>query len=97
MSACSIKVRGVVQGVGFRPFVFRLAQANLLAGWVFNGEGGVEIFVEGADCNVESFVEELKSTPPPAARIAEIEIRTTEPAGLNGFTIRDSRDRKSVV
>ena len=48
-SACSIKVRGVVQGVGFRPFVYRLARANTLAGWVLNGEEGVEIFVEGAD------------------------------------------------
>jgi hydrogenase maturation protein HypF len=90
MSACSIKVRGVVQGVGFRPFVFRLARANLLAGWVFNGEGGVEIFVEGSDQNLETFVQKLKAEPPPAARIAEIEIRSTEPTGLSNFTIRES-------
>jgi hydrogenase maturation protein HypF len=91
MSACSIKVRGVVQGVGFRPFVFRLARANTLAGWVFNGEEGVEIFLEGADEKLEAFVEELKAAPPPAARIAEIEVRTSEPVGLNDFTIRGSR------
>ena len=46
-SACSIRVRGVVQGVGFRPFVYRLAQANTLAGWVLNGDQGVEIHLEG--------------------------------------------------
>lgn len=90
MSACSIKVRGVVQGVGFRPFVFRLARANTLAGWVFNGREGVEIFLEGADRSLEAFVEEMKAAPPPAAQIAEIEIRTAEPVGLSDFTIRDS-------
>ena len=48
-SARSIRVRGVVQGVGFRPFVFRLARANALAGWVLNEEDGVEIHLEGAE------------------------------------------------
>jgi hydrogenase maturation protein HypF len=90
MSACSIKVRGVVQGVGFRPFVFRLARANTLAGWVFNGQEGVEIFLEGADRSLEAFVEEMKAAPPPAALIAEMEIRTAVPLGLNDFTIRES-------
>ena len=98
MSACSIKVRGIVQGVGFRPFVFRLARANTLAGWVFNGEEGVEIFLEGPEQKLEAFVEELKTAPPPAAQIAEIEVRTTEPVGLNDFTIRVShrRDRPTT-
>jgi hydrogenase maturation protein HypF len=90
MSACSIKVRGVVQGVGFRPFVFRLARANTLAGWVLNGEEGVEIFLEGADQSLEAFVQELRTAPPPASRIAEIEVQSSEPVGLSGFTIRES-------
>ncbi len=65
MSACSIKVRGVVQGVGFRPFVFRLARANTFAGWVFNGEEGVEIFLEGADQATSKLsCSELKAAPP---------------------------------
>ena len=71
-SACSIKVRGVVQGVGFRPFVYRLARANTLAGWVLNGEEGVEIFVEGADKGLKAFVQELTAAPPSAAHITEI-------------------------
>jgi hydrogenase maturation protein HypF len=86
-----IKVRGVVQGVGFRPFVFRLARANTLAGWVFNGEEGVEIFLEGADDGLEAFVHELKTAPPPAAQIAEIEVIASEPCGIREFTIRESR------
>src|ERR1700683_3144843 len=97
-SACSIKVRGLVQGVGFRPFVFRLARANTLAGWVLNGEEGVEIFLEGAEQSVKAFVQALKSEPPPAARITDIEVQESEPVGCNGFTIRKSHrtDRPSV-
>jgi hydrogenase maturation protein HypF len=90
MSARSIKVRGVVQGVGFRPFVFRLARANTLAGWVLNGEQGVEIFVEGAERSLEAFIDEMRASPPPAAQIAEIEVQSADPAGLSDFTIRDS-------
>ena len=90
-SACSIKVRGVVQGVGFRPFVFRLARANTLAGWVLNGEEGVEIFLEGADQSLQAFVESLKTEAPAAADIIQIEIQTSDPVGCNEFTIRESQ------
>src|SRR6201992_2517421 len=87
-SACSIKVRGVVQGVGFRPFVYRLARANTLAGWVLNGEEGVEIFVEGADNGLKAFVRELTAAPPSAAHITNIEVESSDPVGYDDFTIR---------
>src|ERR1700728_143260 len=93
-SACSIKVRGVVQGVGFRPFVFRLARANTLGGWVLNGEEGVEIFLEGADRGLQRFIQALKTEPPPAADITEIEIHATKPVGCYEFTIRESERRQ---
>jgi hydrogenase maturation protein HypF len=89
-SACTIRVRGVVQGVGFRPFVYRLARANTLAGWVLNGEEGVEIHLEGDEPGLRTFVEDLKTQPPPAASIAEIEVQSAAPLGLNDFTIRES-------
>ena len=60
-SACNIRVSGVVQGVGFRPFVFRLAQANTLAGWVLNDESGVAIHVEGAEPDLQAFVRALRT------------------------------------
>ncbi|MGA9039254.1 MAG: carbamoyltransferase HypF [Terriglobales bacterium] len=93
-SACSIRVRGVVQGVGFRPFVYRLACANTLNGWVLNAEEGVEIHLEGAETGLQAFVRELKAQPPPAASIAEIDVRPAEPVGLHEFTIRTSQRRE---
>src|SRR5271163_1407092 len=97
-SACSIRVRGVVQGVGFRPFVYRLARANTLAGWVLNGAEGVEIYLEGTEPGLQAFVHDLKMQPPPAANIADIEVHPAAPVGLNEFTIRQSqrRDRPTV-
>ena len=92
-NACSIRVRGVVQGVGFRPFVYRLARANRLNGWVLNAEEGVELHLEGAETGLEAFVRGLKTQPPPAASIAEIEIQPAEPLGLRQFTIRSSQHR----
>ncbi len=89
-SACSIRVRGVVQGVGFRPFVYRLARANTLAGWVLNGEEGVEIFLEGAEKGLLAFIQGLKTQSPPASSITEVEVHRVAPLGLNEFTIRES-------
>src|ERR1700719_1466456 len=93
-SACSIRVRGVVQGVGFRPFVYRLACANTLNGWVLNAEEGVEIHLEGAEKGLEAFVRELQAQPPPAASIAQIDVQPAEPEGLCEFTIRQSQRRQ---
>ena len=89
-TACSVRVRGVVQGVGFRPFVYRLAQAHMLSGWVLNGERGVEIHLEGTEEELAAFVEEMRDRPPAAAQIAEIEIEPAPWEGLSAFTIRES-------
>jgi hydrogenase maturation protein HypF len=93
-NARSIRVRGVVQGVGFRPFVYRLARANTLNGWVLNAEEGVEIHLEGAETGLEAFVRDLKAQPPPAASIAEIDVQPAEPVGLREFSIRTTQRRE---
>lgn len=90
-AACRIRVRGVVQGVGFRPFVYRLAQANSLNGWVLNGDEGVQIHLEGSESGLEGFVRDLKAQPPPAASIAEIDVQPAPPEGFQEFTIRTSQ------
>src|SRR6202040_1083081 len=93
-SACSIRVRGVVQGVGFRPFVYRLACANTLNGWVLNAEEGVQIHLEGAETGLEAFVRDLKAHSPPAARIPKTVFRPAQATGLPEFPIRTSQHRE---
>src|SRR5579885_473910 len=88
--ARSILVRGIVQGVGFRPFVYRLARQHKLSGWVLNRETGVEIWIEGAETGVPAFLQMLETDAPPAARISSVDVRICEPVGLTGFAIRES-------
>src|ERR1700733_14426947 len=88
-----IRVRGIVQGVGFRPFVYNLAQKLGLAGYVLNSSAGVVIEVEGDRTHVDRFVRELTENPPPLAQIEEIAIENLEPATYSAFAIRESVDQ----
>ena len=90
-AAARISVRGVVQGVGFRPFVHRLALRYGLAGWVRNASGDVQIHVEGAPEEVASFMEALKTEIPPLARIDELRSETCPSASLSSFAILKSQ------
>ncbi|MDX2194322.1 MAG: acylphosphatase, partial [Gemmatimonadales bacterium] len=85
------EVRGVVQGVGFRPFVHGLATRLGLAGWVENAGGHVVVEVEGAPEAVERFAAALEAEPPPLARIASVHTTSLAPAGEAGFRIAASR------
>jgi hydrogenase maturation protein HypF len=86
----AISVRGVVQGVGFRPFVYRLAHEHGLTGWVLNHSGGVEIEVEGPASALVPFVRNLEEQAPPLARIEGIEVADAPLAGQTTFEIRHS-------
>ncbi|HEV7208565.1 MAG TPA: carbamoyltransferase HypF [Mycobacteriales bacterium] len=83
-------VSGLVQGVGFRPFVWREATARGLSGWVGNDAAGVVLEVEGAASAVASLLEAL-TRPPPLARVDEIRSEPLAPAGGAGFAVRTSR------
>ena len=85
-----IRVRGIVQGVGFRPFVYNLARDLGLAGYVFNSSAGVTVEIEGADDGVQKFLDALRLRPPPLALIAEIAVVELEPLGDDDFLIRQS-------
>ncbi len=92
-SALSVRVRGVVQGVGFRPFVFRLARAHALHGWVQNDADGVDIHVEGTGAGLEAFLRDLTAQAPSAASIARVDVVPGRPSGATDFIIRESADR----
>jgi len=87
-----IRVHGIVQGVGFRPFVYNLAHSLGLAGYVLNSTAGVLIELEGAREQIESFLRELRENPPPLAQIEDIAAVELEPAGFERFMIRESVD-----
>jgi hydrogenase maturation protein HypF len=97
-SACRIKVRGVVQGVGFRPFVYRIARELHLCGWVLNGEEGVEIHLEGPEPALQEFGGLLQTSAPPASRITTIDVQAADVLGLHEFVIKVSErnDRPTV-
>jgi hydrogenase maturation protein HypF len=85
-----LEIRGVVQGVGFRPYVYNLARGHGLAGFVLNSPRGVFIEIEGHPATVESFVAALPIEAPPLVRIAKI-FRTEIPVtGDAGFAIHES-------
>ncbi|MFQ5769936.1 MAG: acylphosphatase, partial [bacterium] len=86
-----ININGIVQGVGFRPFVFRLAQECGLHGFVNNSGDGVFIEVEGAPVSLIAFRRRLRSEAPPLARIVEWHQEEINPTGESGFTIKDSQ------
>src|SRR6267378_2479255 len=91
-----IRVRGTVQGVGFRPAVFRAATARDLAGFVRNDSEGVWIEIEGPAGALSRFLEELPGTAPPLARIEATEIVELRAVGEVGFRIAASAERPSV-
>ncbi len=88
--AFHITVRGTVQGVGFRPFVYRLANELGLAGWVQNRSGDVTIHIEGEDGAVDRFQERLAAELPPLARIDHLAVAQAPATAVDGFTIRRS-------
>ena len=91
IAAIEITARGVVQGVGFRPFVHRLASRFGLAGWVENTPGSVVIHVEGDAAALSRFRARFGSEIPPAAHVTRLSVRKAAPTGDPGFTIRESR------
>jgi hydrogenase maturation protein HypF len=90
----AISVKGVVQGVGFRPFLYQLATRLNLKGWVCNTSAEVKIEVEGEATDIDRFLLSLKEQAPPVSRIEAITVTQGRPAGYNRFEIRDSISRE---
>ena len=104
MRTVTISIEGIVQGVGFRPFVYKRAREHGLGGFVRNTPGGVEILAQGRPERVEAFLSVLRSEPPPQARIERIRVEEreafpaygdfsiVESSGEGGRTVRISPD-----
>jgi hydrogenase maturation protein HypF len=85
-----IQITGIIQGVGFRPFVYNLARRLNVLGWIRNTSSGVEIQVDGSPANLAQFIESLKSEAPPLARIDQIQVKNRPPDGFAQFEILHS-------
>ncbi|UCD83497.1 MAG: carbamoyltransferase HypF [Deltaproteobacteria bacterium] len=86
-----LKVTGIVQGVGFRPFIYNLARRYGLKGWVINSSEGVNIEVEGEEVGLRKFITDIQEKPPSLAAVEEINIRDNlVPKGYINFEIRES-------
>ena len=88
-----IRASGIVQGVGFRPFVHALAMRHGLAGFVLNDTSGVLIEAEGPAAEAERFLAALRTELPPAARLFRLEVSREAPLGRAAFEIRPSEAR----
>ena len=86
-----LDITGVVQGVGFRPAVARIAAEFGLSGWVYNDAGSVHCEFEGAQDLIDAAVAALRDRPPPMARIDSLSVVALDPCGANGFQIVESR------
>lgn len=96
IAARFLRVTGVVQGVGFRPFVYRLATLHSLHGWVRNLAGTVEIHVEGDAEDIDKFHRALQADPPPIARIDEVALAPANANGASDFQIVESADADGI-
>jgi hydrogenase maturation protein HypF len=89
-SRLRVRVTGTVQGVGFRPYVYRLADELALGGFVLNDAHGVLIEVEGSTSVVDRFLERLPSEAPPLAVVERVSVEEQVPSGHVAFAIRES-------
>ena len=85
-----IHIAGIVQGVGFRPFIYGLAQKHHISGWVRNSSAGVDIVANGSHGALEAFIDDIRHNPPPLANIDQIEVTTVQPDGFSDFRIIES-------
>jgi hydrogenase maturation protein HypF len=92
-----IQISGLVQGVGFRPFIYRMAQENMLSGWVENRNDGVLIMINGTREEAESFSKKILHSAPPASDIETMTITRHPFKKMQGFLIRNSKDVSEVI
>ena len=94
-SRYKVTIQGIVQGVGFRPFVYQQALARRLTGYVTNTSHGVDLEVEGEQADLDDFIRILHQDPPPLSRITSLQVQALPVQGHLGFTIRISQAQET--
>ena len=99
MKRAEIAITGIVQGIGFRPFIYNLAKEHSICGWVLNNPKGVLIDAESEDGNLDRFIQNIPELAPPLARIESFDVKYLDPLGHRTFEIRSSEeaDEKFVL
>ena len=93
MESIKVLVEGIVQGVGFRPFVYRIATELELVGYVRNLGNVVEIIIQGSDNKIDNFIDKLQNELPPIAKINNLRTEDINiESDYNDFTIKESSD-----
>ena len=92
-----IEIEGIVQGVGFRPFLHRLADGHRITGWVRNTSAGLEGVLQGTARDLEAFQAKLQDDAPPMARIEAVRSSDISSAPFDRFTIRESHIRPGAT
>ena len=92
-----IKIKGLVQGVGFRPFIYRLATFHHLSGTIENSNTGVQILVEGGQMEIEQFIKNIPLKLPEASSISKITVSKTILTGLTDFSITKSQSVSEAI
>jgi hydrogenase maturation protein HypF len=92
MKRAEIRITGIVQGIGFRPFIYNLAKAHFIRGWVLNNEKGVFIDAEGEDGNLDQFIQDIPNHAPPLARVESFQVKHLNPVGYPTFKIKKSEE-----
>ncbi len=95
MQRVKISITGIVQGVGFRPFVYNLARSMGMKGYVLNSSNGVTIDVEGQQ--IDAFIERMLSSPPALARIKEVDFVVLPSCEYKDFIIKESLDDEGIT
>jgi len=97
VKALSLHITGIVQGVGFRPFVYNLAVERGLLGWILNASDGVYTVIEGDEATVDAFPAAIRELAPPMAVVEDIIAEEVEPEGFADFSIRASRAEEGAM
>ncbi len=86
MQTLEVKIKGIVQGVGFRPFMHRLVRRHGLKGTIRNTSSGVTVELEGEEKSLEAFLQALPREAPPLAVIEDVAVRGNPPPNFTDFT-----------